>query len=50
MKKIKSRKTILKKQKKIIKIKKKTMQGKIVTIHNVLKKKTTEINSQPVQY
>ena len=26
------------------------MQGNIVEIHNVLKKKTTQLNSQPVQY
>ena len=37
-------------EKKIIKKEKKTMQGNIIVIHNVLKKKTTELNSQPVQY
>jgi malate synthase len=48
MKKIKSTKTILeKKTKKIIK---KTMWGNTVAIHNVLKKKTTKLNSQPAQY
>ena len=26
------------------------MQGNIVTIHDVLKKKTTQLNFQPVQY
>jgi len=29
---------------------KKTMWGNIVTIHSVLKKKTTKQNSQPAQY
>ena len=28
----------------------KTMWGNIVTIHNILKKKTTKQNSQPAQY
>jgi len=29
---------------------KKIMWGNTVTIHNVLKKKTTKLNSQPAQY
>jgi len=48
MKKIQSTKTIL--EKKFIKKRKKTMQENIVIIHNVLKKKNTELNSQLVQY
>ena len=32
------------------KIIKKNIQGNTVAIHNVLKKKTTKLNSQPVQY
>jgi len=36
-------------RKKIIK-KKKTMWGNTIAIHNVLKKKTTKLNSQPAQY
>ena len=39
-----------KKEKKFIKKRKKIMQGNIVIIHNVLKKKNTELNSQLVQY
>jgi len=47
----KSIKIILeKKKKKIHKKKKKTVQGNIVAIHNILKKKTTKLNFQPVQY
>jgi hypothetical protein len=48
MKKIKSTKTILEKKNK--KNHKKTMWGNTVAIHNVLKKKTTKLNSQPAQY
>jgi hypothetical protein len=39
-----------KKEKKFIKKRKKIMQGNIVIIHNFLKKKNTELNSQLVQY
>jgi hypothetical protein len=39
-----------KKEKQFIKKRKKIMQGNIVIIHNVLKKKNTELNSQLVQY
>jgi len=46
LKKIKSTKIILEKKNH----KKKTMQGNIVAIHNVLKKKTTKLNFQPIQY
>jgi hypothetical protein len=42
IKKIKSTKIILEKI-----IKKKIMWGNIIAIHNVLKKKTTKLNSQP---
>jgi len=48
-KKIKSTKTILEKKNKI-NHKKKIMWENIVVIHNVIKKKTTKPNSQPVQY
>jgi hypothetical protein len=41
MKKVKSTQIILEK---------KNMWGNTVTIHNVLKKKTTKLNSQPIQY
>jgi hypothetical protein len=37
-------------RKKIIKKRKNTVQGNIVAIHNVLKKKTTKLNFQPIQY
>jgi len=52
MKKIKSTKTILKKKKKkkVHEKKKKSHVVNIVVIHNVLKKKTTELNFQSVQY
>jgi malate synthase len=43
----KSTKTILEKNKKIIK---KIMCRNTVAIHNDLKKKTTKLNSQPAQY
>jgi len=45
---MKSTKIIMKKNKK--KQLKKTMWGNTVAIHNVLKKKTTKLNSQPAQY
>jgi hypothetical protein len=47
MKKIKSTKTILEKNKKNHK---KTMWGNTVVIHSVLKKKTTKLNFQPAPY
>jgi len=46
LKKIKSTKIILEKKNH----KKKTMQGNIVAIHNVLKKKITKLKFQPIQY
>jgi hypothetical protein len=46
LKKIKSIKIVL--EKKIQK--EKIMQENIVAIHNVLKKKTTKLNFQPIQY
>ena len=44
MKKVKSTQIILEKKTK------KNMWGNTVAIHNVLKKKTTKLNSQPIQY
>ena len=50
MKKIKSTKTILENKQKNHEKRKKKSCGKHYTIHSVLKKKITKLNSQPAQY